>query len=395
MDLLVIIDNYPPLTNSGAIIVSDLVEELYRQNHHVTVVTFINSTDSENKTTVTQESSATVIRIPIGNKKRNRMSRALIERSYSRKIIKTLREETQIKYNAIIFYSPSIFFGSAVAWAKKKKRGIKSYLICRDIFPKWALDVGLLKKNIIYYYFKYIEKKLYDSADIIGYESNRDDEYFKQMTIKKKTKLEVLNNWSSDFLQPPSSQSEILDINKINIVYGGNTGDAQDLLTLIELIDLEQFSGKVVLTVIGHGSQYKLIDKHISASESKNIILHKSMEKHKYLEVLAQADIGLLSLNAKLKSHSYPLKMLNYMQLGKPLFAVVNAGNEIINLIERERIGIAAISGNPNSINQALKKLIEDREYIQKAGMNALDLFKRKFSVESAAKQIINSLNNL
>jgi len=395
MDLLVIVDNYPPLTNSGAIIVGDLVEELYRQKNKITVITFINPEDNLKTPQISDEKNASVIRIPVGDKKRNRLSRALIEISYSRKIIKTLKEIRDIKFDAIIFYSPSIFFGSAVSWLKKG-RSVKSYLICRDIFPKWALDVGLLKKNLIYYYFKHIERKLYHSADIIGYESGRDHDYFMKMIAPKDIKLQVLNNWGSGYLQLSSSPHvEILDKNKINIIYGGNIGDAQDLLNLIELVDFGHFSKGVSLTIIGDGSQYDKIEKKILLIGHSNITLHKAMEKNRYLEVLAMADIGLISLNAKLKSHSYPLKMLNYMQLGKPLFAVVNQGNEIIDLINKERIGVSAISADATSINQALRSLVDDVEFMEEAGKNALKLFKRKFSVESATKQILNSLKEL
>ena len=44
----------------------------------------------------------------------------------------------------------------------------------------------------------------------------------------------------------------------------------------------------------------------------------------------AKADIGLVCLSEKMSSNNYPLKMLGYMQLAKPILASVNKNNERI-----------------------------------------------------------------
>ena len=46
----------------------------------------------------------------------------------------------------IIYYSPSIFFGNAIDFLKQKFN-CSSYLILRDLFPQWLVDVGILRKN--------------------------------------------------------------------------------------------------------------------------------------------------------------------------------------------------------------------------------------------------------
>ena len=47
----------------------------------------------------------------------------------------------------LVYYSPSIFFGKAVRFLKNKFK-CSSYLILRDLFPQWLVDVGIIKKNI-------------------------------------------------------------------------------------------------------------------------------------------------------------------------------------------------------------------------------------------------------
>jgi glycosyltransferase involved in cell wall biosynthesis len=98
----------------------------------------------------------------------------------------------------IIYYSPSIFWGSLVK-RLKEVFNCKSYLILRDIFPQWSVDAGIIKKGLLYRYLKKRELENYDAADVIGVQSPANMEYFITSGLKDRYKLEVLFNWSSLF----------------------------------------------------------------------------------------------------------------------------------------------------------------------------------------------------
>ena len=67
----------------------------------------------------------------------------------------------------------------------------------RDIFPEWTLDLGILKKNPIYYFFKIVAKYQYSVANIIGVQTSSNLKYLENWSKKPNRKLEVLNNWLS------------------------------------------------------------------------------------------------------------------------------------------------------------------------------------------------------
>jgi len=48
----------------------------------------------------------------------------------------------RLRWDGIIWYSPTIFLGPAVAWLKRASR-CRAYLILRDLFPDWAVDAGV------------------------------------------------------------------------------------------------------------------------------------------------------------------------------------------------------------------------------------------------------------
>ena len=107
-----------------------------------------------------------------------------------------INNNKNIRWDGIIWYSPTIFFGISIFIIKKFTK-CKSYLILRDIFPEWALDVGHLKKGPIYYYFRFFEMIQYFAADKIGIQSQSNIEYFKKNYKSQLHKVEVLNNWLS------------------------------------------------------------------------------------------------------------------------------------------------------------------------------------------------------
>ena len=84
------------------------------------------------------------------------------------------------QFDGVITYAPSIFLGP-VAKKIKKNSQCKNYLIIRDIFPQWAVDLGLISNNWLpYFFFKLVEKNLYSTADIIGIQTLANMPYFKK-----------------------------------------------------------------------------------------------------------------------------------------------------------------------------------------------------------------------
>ena len=386
MNFIILTDYYHPIIKSGSVIVGDLANQFIKQGHKVTIVTFVSNQNIDCQITV--ENNIQIIRIRSITRQLGMLGRLWAEYHYSNKIIKHLRRLKNVQFDGIICYSPSIFYGSAIRWLKSKYNS-KAYLIVRDIFPKWALDSGLLKKGVLYNYFKFVEQKLYSSIDVIGIEAKADYEYFEKYGLEKSIQIEVLNNWGSVINQTDISLTQnITNKNKINIVYGGNMGDAQDLLSLISMIDPAILDERALLVLIGSGNQFKSIKDTIHRKKLNNIVLMPSVNRETYLSILSNADIGLVSLGKKMLSNNYPLKMIGYMQLSKPILASVNKNNEIVQMISENNIGLVSIASNEQEFNKNLNIMITNKTLRDKQGNNGLKLFNDKFTAQAASSQI-------
>lgn len=265
----------------------------------------------------------------------------------------------------------------------------------RDIFPKWAIESGLLKRGLLYNYFKITEKSLYRSCNVVGIEAKSDLEYFQNYGLNKSIKIEVLDNWGSSLNQVDDCYPDnSLDERKVNIVYGGNMGDAQDILSLVNSIDFSILGQRANIILMGDGDQFNKIKDTINKKDLKNIILMPTVDRKRYLSIMSKADIGLVSLSKKMSSNNYPLKMIGYMQLAKPILGSVNKNNEIIQMIEKNNIGLVSFASDEIEFNKNLETMITNESMRKEQGKNAIKLFNSKFTVYVAVAKILNHLHD-
>ena len=174
----------PRSTKVGAKMVHELACEYVKEGHEVTVLT--PNPNQKERLVIEQLDGVTILNFKSGEIKNvNKVKRAINETLLSFNAwIATKDYFKKHKFDYIIYYSPTIFFGPLVK-RLKKLWGVKSYLILRDIFPQWAVDQGLIKKgSLIERYFKYFEKINYDAADTIGVMSKKNLEWFKEHASK-------------------------------------------------------------------------------------------------------------------------------------------------------------------------------------------------------------------
>ena len=152
-----------------------------------------------------------------------------------------------------------------------------SYLILRDIFPEWALDLGVLKKGPVYYWFKLIAAYQYSVADVIGVQTVSNQDYFEKWAAKEDKKLEVLNNWLS--VTPKQSSSIVISDTCLKerkiFVYIGNMGIAQSMDILVELAASLRHREDVGFLFVGRGTEVGRLKKAAHAKELNNLLFYE------------------------------------------------------------------------------------------------------------------------
>ena len=146
MRLALIADVFPPLRSSGAVQLRDLSREIARQGHDLTVL--IPAPEQRERWRIEQIDGVTVVRLRAPKTKdRNYAFRAMAELAMPYAMRHAFRASPLggTRFEGVIWYSPTIFLGPIVRWAKRRSN-CRSYLIIRDIFPQWAADMGIMSR---------------------------------------------------------------------------------------------------------------------------------------------------------------------------------------------------------------------------------------------------------
>ncbi|CDH21004.1 WbwH [Xenorhabdus bovienii str. kraussei Quebec] len=396
MRLVIIVDDYlPHSTRVAAKMMHELALEVLDQGHEPIVIT-PNTNNSSLRLVTDTIDGIQVIRFPSGKMKGvSTITRAFNESLLSIRAWRSLKDKlTSKKIDGVIYYSPSIFFGSLVSNIKKKWK-CPSYLILRDSFPQWIIDEGLIKeKSIIANYFRYFEKKNYLAADYIGLMSQKNLDIF-QKKYPHFNNAEILYNWANFSPKKciPCNIRENLNLSeKIIYFYGGNIGKAQDIGNLLKLANkMKRFSDAHFL-FIGQGDEVPLLKEYKKKFSLDNITYLPSVSQEEFKRILLSVDIGLFSLSRYHKIHNFPGKLLGYMVNSIPILGSVNYGNDLIKIINDSESGFVFINGDDDKLFSSAIKLLQNRELRKKIGENAFNLLKDKFSVQSTAKKICDKL---
>lgn len=392
MRILLLVVYYPPSTTSAAQMMRDLALEYVRQGHQVIVATA--SDTVEGTARITEEDGVTVVRAKTGNLKyANKAFRMWREGHLSATMWRNLCKFFQANpCDLIVFYSPTIFFGDLVN-RLKTIWGCPSYLILRDIFPKWAVDAGLIRKGIVYRYIKRKELVQYAAADIIGVEAFGNLSYFTNELAGYDYRVEVLYNWLDAREQPTSNSGWRHKLglnNKVIFFYGGNIGIAQDLDNILRLAAGLRDHKEVFFLFVGSGSEVLRLSTEIEKQCLRNIRILPPLSQSEYMQCLSECDVGLVSLDRRLTSHNFTGKLLGYVLCGKPVLASLNPGNDLIEFLRHADAGFACTNGEDEKLLAAALLLATQPEARQRMGRNARELGNTVFSVQAIAQQILS-----
>ncbi|TJX13648.1 glycosyltransferase family 4 protein [Tissierella creatinini] len=391
MRVLYIATSFPE-PNKGATIYTDLAEALHEAGHEITVAV---SEQARNlsQTQMKKERGFEVLRIVTGNY----YDVGLIEKGITTLRIPTLMKKDISKYlsnrkfDFILYEAPPVTNASLVSWAKKQF-SCPSYLMLKDIFPQNAIDIGIMKENsIIYKFFKYKEKALYESADIIGCMSEANKQYIiKHNPWLDENKIELFPNTKriTDNIEPVQLEMR----HKYSIpekacvfLFGGNMGKPQYVDLLSEsAIDCRNDDG-IYFLFVGRGTDRYKLERTIKEYDIKNAMVIENLPRDEYEQITKECDVGLIILDPRFTIPNYPSRILSYMEYAKPVLAATDKFTDIKELIEDAQCGEWVWSGDKEAFVEKIRYMAESKDLIIK-GNNGRKYINENFKVEYSVK---------
>ncbi len=395
MRIALIADTFPPLRTSGAVQLRDLSREFVRQGHALTVL--LPSPDQEMPWLLEDFDGVRILRLKAPRTKEiGYVRRTLGEFTMPFYMLRQFRKSpfSSERWDGVVWYTPSIFHGP-LASALKKRSNCKGYMIIRDIFPEWAVDMGLMGRGLPYRFFDTIARYQYSVANVIGVQTPGNQKYFEHWQQKPGRTLEVLQNW----LDKPAQARCFIRVNETTLVgrkvfvYAGNMGVAQGMDILLDLVERLQHRTDVGFLFVGRGSDAVRLKNSAKDRKLDNVLFYDEIHPDEIPDLYSQCIAGIVALDPRHKSHNIPGKFLTYMQSGLPVLANVNRGNDLAQMIRIENVGQVCETNNIDNLYKKVNELLDQIESDTQLPMRCANLFEREFSVHKAVEQIVKALS--
>ena len=219
--------------------------------------------------------------------------------------------------------------------------------------------------------------------------------YFREELCGIGSRVEVLYNWLNINDKPKSDSGwrQRLGLDgKVVFFYGGNIGVAQDMDNIVRLAVGLREHEDIFFLLIGSGSEVKRLNAKIELLGLGNIKIYPPLPQKEYMECLSEFDVGMVSLDRRLKSNNYTGKLLGYVLCGKPILASVSSSHDLLGLLNSRDAGIACVNGEDDQLRAAALLLASDGGIRERMGSNSRALGENLFSVRVIAQQILLSV---
>jgi glycosyltransferase involved in cell wall biosynthesis len=396
MRIALIADTFPPLRSSGAVQLRDLSREFVRQGHSLCVL--LPAPDLSKSWELEEFDGVQVLRLRAPQTKNiGYVRRTLAELIMPLAMLRNFRKSplAMERWDGVVWYSPSIFHGPLVS-KLKSSCVCKSYLIIRDIFPEWAVDMGLMgRHHLSYRFFDAVARYQYSIADVIGVQSPGNLQYFDRWLKQSGRRLEVLQNW----LDKPAQMRCSIRVDQTALasrkvfVYAGNMGVAQGMGILLDLATKLCSRKDIGFLFVGRGSEVPRLRAEAQLRQLNNVIFFDEIDPDEIPELYTQCSAGIVALDPRHKSHNIPGKFLTYMQSGLPVLANINAGNDLTQMIYDECVGEVCETNEVDDLLLKTEKLIDRIETDSGLSARCTALFEREFTVKNTVDQIVTSLS--
>lgn len=321
MNVVVVSQNYPPDLGAASFRMQALVKALHQVGHRVFVIAGMPNRydDFMQGETVPQHElreEAEIFRVKIktvGNTKVNRI-RGFLEYYFG---AVRLGSKLPIKVDVVVATTPQLL-QARVGEVLARRLNARFLLDVRDLWPETPIALGELSAvSPVAHMLTLLERRAYKRADHIVTTSPGYVDHIREITGED-TKITVALNGIDNEFRGPSKCVKSKD-GMIQVLYAGNVGYCQNLLTFVEAASLLR-NEKFRFKIIGSGTQIDQVRQRVTDLGLDNIMILPPVSRMELLNAYRDAEILYLQLfSNQYFGRVIPSKIFEYLALPKPI----------------------------------------------------------------------------
>ncbi len=291
--------------------------------------------------------------------------------------------------------SPPIFQG-ATAWALARLKRAPFLFEVRDLWPAFAIAVGVLHSKLLIRLSEWLERFLYRRADAVMVNSPGFIAHVKERGARR---VELVPNGADAEMFDPSldgtafRQQHNLQ-GKFIALYAGAHGLSNDLGVVLDAAVLLRSHPEIAIVLLGDGKDKPILQARAAELGLENIHFLPPIPKVQMPGALAAADACIAILKPiEMYRTVYPNKVFDYMAAGKAVLLAI--GGVIQQVIEEAQGGLAVEPGNPQALANAIQALANDPDLTRRMGQNARQHLAAHFSRAALADRLAAVIEQL
>ena len=371
--------------------INDLVAELVRRGHQVTVLTGVPNYPEgrvfaqyrAEPSHFSQYEGAEVIRVPLMPRGQGGMRLMVNYLSFATSACFVgLWKLRGRRFDAIFVYEPSpVTVGlPAVALRATKRAPLVFWVL--DLWPETLQAIGVVRSRVLLGAIGKLVAFIYRRCDLILAQSQSFIPQIKKYAGKG-SRVVYFPSWAESIFDMervvPAVEVPVRP-DSFNVMFAGNIGDAQDFPAILAAAECLKIYSNIRWMIVGDGRMAQWVADEIGRRGLQDCVF--LLGRHPVERMPAffkHAGALLVSLKAEpVFSMTIPGKLQSYLAAGIPVVAMLNG--EGAEVVKKSRAGLACAAGDHRGLADAVLRLsemtVKERSDM---GRNGLDVSRSQF----------------
>lgn len=284
--------------------------------------------------------------------------------------------------------SPPIFQGVTALLLARIKR-VPFVFEVRDLWPAFAIAVGVLRNPLLIRASLWLEKFLYRQARQVIVNSPGFLEHVRQRGARSIALIP--NGAEPEMFQPDGSGGRFRAMHQLDgkfvVLYAGAHGLSNDLGVVLQAAARLEDHPQIHFLLVGDGKEKHRLQAQAASLQLSNVTFLPPVAKDRMGEVFAAADAGLAILKPlDLYRTTYPNKVFDCMAAARPVVLAIDG--VIREVVEKAGAGIASAPGDPAALAEAVCRLANDPVAARAMGYAGLQYVQEHFNRRDLANRL-------
>jgi glycosyltransferase involved in cell wall biosynthesis len=247
----------------------------------------------------------------------------------------------------------------------RRLKGTRYVYLIHDLYPDVANVLGVLPRESQLSRMLHNRQKawLTDAERVVVLGRDMRDYLVKHYQTPHE-RIEVIPNWAeADGIKPQETSAfrEQNNLRDIVVLYSGNFGMHQDFDVILDAAKiLKETNPEVIFALAGEGQKQGRVAARIADENIDNVRLFPLAPRAQYADMLAAADIGLVTLAKGAEGIGVPSKFYNILASGRATVAAVPPDSEVALVLDEAGAGLHVGAGDAPALAATIDQLARD-----------------------------------